>query len=66
MLCAVRMPVVFSASWLSLSEMLEMYPEDLRHMVTLAADAYLELIDALKNIILKPEQVRYAQQAPVS
>jgi len=46
--------------------MLEMYPEDLRRMVTLAADAYLELIDALKNIILKPEQVRNAQQAPVS
>ncbi|XP_070186023.1 uncharacterized protein [Littorina saxatilis] len=40
----------------SLPEAMKLLPDELQHMVQLAADAYLELIDALRKIILHPDQ----------
>ncbi|XP_076450764.1 uncharacterized protein LOC143286815 isoform X2 [Babylonia areolata] len=47
----------------SLSAMLASYPEEVRQMVHLAAGAYPELIDALKNIIMKPGQLVHKLEA---
>lgn len=38
---------------------MQTYPVEIQVVVQLTADAYLDFIDALKNVLLKPDQVNF-------
>lgn len=43
----------------SMQDMMQTYPVEIQVVVQLTADAYLDFIDALKNVLLKPDQVNF-------
>lgn len=43
----------------SMQDMMQTYPVEIQVAVQLTADAYLDFIDALKNVLLKPDQVNF-------